>query len=317
MLLDDCRDRIRRLGYSIRTESAYLYWIKKFILYNNKVHPKLLDDTHVEIFLTNLAVNDNVASSTQNQALAAILFLYKQVLKLELDWIKGIQRAKKPIKLPVVFSKNEIQDIMCHLTGTQWTCAQLLYGSGLRLMECLRLRIKDIDFQYKRIYIRSGKGNKDRMSIMPDSLIPHLKVQIQKVDNLHKQDLKRGFGEVYLPYALEKKYKLANKELMWQYLFPSVKLSIDIRSQKTRRHHFSEKSVQRAVKQAINKSEIHKHGSCHTFRHSFATHLLQAGADIRTVQDLLGHKDVRTTMIYTHVLEMGFSGVVSPADLLK
>lgn len=316
MLMDDVTNRIRRLNYSIRTETAYLYWIKRFILFHDKTHPSLMDNHHIEKFLTDLAVTHNVAASTQNQALSAIIFLYNEVLKLELDWIKGVKRAKKPTKLPVVFSINEIKSILCRLQGHHQLAAELLYGSGLRLMECLRLRIGDIDFDYKRVCVRQGKGAKDRFTILPNSIVPNLQKHIGHIQQLHQEDLANGYGEVYLPDALERKYPSANKELAWQYLFPSKKLSLDKRSNKTRRHHLSEKGLQRAVKKAIEASKIHKHGSCHTFRHSFATHLLQSGADIRTVQDLLGHKDVRTTMIYTHVLEMGFAGVTSPADLL-
>ncbi|MCO4780678.1 MAG: integron integrase [Candidatus Cloacimonetes bacterium] len=316
MLLDDVKNRIRRLNYSMRTETAYLYWIKRFILFHDKTHPSLMCNTHVEKFLTDLAISHNVAASTQNQALSAILFLYNEVLKLELDWVKGVKRAKKPTKLPVVFSVNEIKSIFCQLKGDNQLAAELLYGSGLRLMECLRLRVGDIDFEYKRVCVRQGKGAKDRYTILPNSIIPTLQKHISHVEQLHKQDLADGYGEVYLPVALDKKYRSANTELTWQYVFPSRKLSFDKRSEKTRRHHISEKGLQRAVKRAIDLAKIHKHGSCHTFRHSFATHLLQSGADIRTVQDLLGHKDVRTTMIYTHVLEMGFGGVTSPVDLL-
>ena len=314
MLLDDVKNRIRRLNYSIRTETAYLYWIKRFILFHNKLHPKDLNNVEVEIFLTDLAVNKNVAASTQNQALAAILFLYNEVLNVELDWVKGVKRAKKPSRLPVVFSVDEVKAIIAHMDGRNSIATKLLYGSGLRLMECIRLRVTDIDFNYKRICVRRGKGDKDRFTILPHSLIVSLEEHIKKMKTIHKQDLAKGFGEVYLPDALERKYKSANKEFAWQYVFPSIKRSLDPRSDKMRRHHMSEKTLQRAVKIAIKNSGIHKVGSCHTFRHSFATHLLQSGTDIRTVQDLLGHKDVKTTMIYTHVLEMGFSGVVSPAD---
>lgn len=316
MLIDDVVNRVRRLNYSTRTETAYTYWIKRFILFHDKKHPNKMDNTHIESFLTDLVITHNVAASTQNQALSAILFLYTEVLDVQLDWIKGVKRAKKPTKLPVVFSVNEIQSILCHLEGHNQLATELLYGSGLRLMECLRLRIGDIDFNYKRICVRQGKGAKDRFTILPNSIIPKLQNHLKHVEHLHQHDLANGYGQVYLPNALEKKYKSADKEIIWQYVFPSTKLSLDKRSNKVGRHHLSEKGLQRAVKKAIGLANIHKHGSCHTFRHSFATHLLQSGTDIRTVQDLLGHKDVRTTMIYTHVLEMGFAGVTSPADLL-
>jgi len=270
----------------------------------------------LEQFLTYLAVKGRVASSTQNQALSAILFMYKEVLNIELPWLNDMTRAKRPEKIPVVFSKNEIQKLFANLDGTYWTMAHLLYGAGLRLMECLRLRVKDVDFDMNQITVRDGKGKKDRVTMLPEIVKIHLQQHLDKVRIVHKQDLADGYGEVYLPYALERKYPQASREWGWQYVFPSGNRSRDPRSNKIRRHHINEQSLQRMVKKAIRKSKLIKPGSCHTLRHSFATHLLESGYDIRTVQELLGHKDVRTTMIYTHVLNKGGQGVISPSDQL-
>ena len=315
-LLDRLRDRIRLKHYSIRTEKAYLDWNRRFILCHNKRHPRTLGAQEVEQFLTHLAVNGRVAPSTQNQALSAILFMYNEVLKIELPWLNNVTRAKRGEKIPLVFSKKEIQKLLAHLDGTYWIMAHLLYGAGLRLMECLRLRVKDIDFDMNQITVRDGKGKKDRMTMLPEVVKLHLQQHLKKVRILHKQDLSEGYGEVYLPFALERKYPRANKEWGWQYVFPSKKRSLDPRSNKIRRHHINEQSLQRAVKRAVRTTKIAKPGSCHTLRHSFASHLLEAGYDIRTVQELLGHKDVRTTMIYTHVLNKGGKGVISPAGTL-
>ena len=316
-ILDQLRNKIRRKNYSIRTEKAYVDWNKRFILFHNKKHPREMGAHEVEQFLTHLAVNMNVSASTQNQALSAILFLYKEVLEIELEWLQNVKRAKKPERLPVVFTIKEVKSVMVHLDGIYWIMAYLLYGAGLRLMECVRLRIKDIDFENNQITIREGKGQKDRVTMLPEIVKDPLCQHIAKVKTLHEQDLAQGFGEVYLPYALERKYPRANKEWGWQYVFPSKKRSVDPRSGKIRRHHIDEKSLQRAVKKAIILAKVNKPASCHTFRHSFATHLLESGYDIRTVQELLGHKDVNTTMIYTHVLNKGGKGVISPADILN
>ncbi len=263
-----------------------------------------------------LAAEKNVAASTQNQALSALLFLYKEVLQIKMPWIDNIKPAKRPSRLPVVFTPNEVQKILTLLDGEKRVMAGLLYGSGLRLIECLRLRIKDIDFEYKQITVRNGKGQKDRLTMLPEKLIEQLHQQVEKAQILHKQDLANGFGEVYLPNSLEHKYPNANKEFLWQYIFPANRISTDPRSKKQRRHHYNEKALQRAVKKAIQKAGINKQGSCHTLRHSFATHLLEAGYDIRTIQELLGHKSVETTMIYTHVLNKGGTAVHSPLDNL-
>ena len=304
--------RLRHL--SLRTEDTYRNWIKRFILYHGKRHPRDLDAEAVRSFLTHLAVNEHVAASTQNQAFNALLFLYRQVLRMEPPNIDGVERARKSKSLPVVFTKEESNSVIAHLKGEHRLIAGLLYGSGLRIMEAVRLRVKDIDFSRNEVIVRDGKGENDRLTMLPQSLKPALAVQIEAVRRLHEEDLKRGWGEVYLPYALERKYKNAATDFPWQYLFPANKASIDPRSGKMRRHHASEQSVQRAVKSALRAAGVKKDGSCHAFRHSFATHLLEDGYDIRTVQELLGHKDVRTTMIYTHVLNRGGRGVRSPLD---
>lgn len=315
-LLDQVRDALRLKHYSIRTEEAYVDWIKRFILFHNKRHPREMGTPEIEHFLTHLAVEQNVAASTQNQALAAILFLYRQVLKQELDTPINSIRAKQPKRLPVVLTPHEVNLILRHLSGTHRLMAQLLYGSGLRLMECVRLRVKDVDFAHHAIIVRDGKGEQDRVTILPDSLCALLQEHLQRVKRLHDQDLARGSGAVYLPYALERKYPNANREWGWQYVFPSERLSTDPRSGITRRHHLDESGLQKAVRQAAQRAHIPKPVGCHTFRHSFATHLLQNGYDIRTVQELLGHKDVKTTMIYTHVLQRGGLAVQSPLDRL-
>jgi integron integrase len=315
-LLDQVRDAVRVRHLSYRTEQAYVDWIRKFILFHSKRHPNEMDETYVSEFLTYLAVKKKVAASTQNQALSAILFLYRDVLKKELGWLNDVERAKKPARLPVVFSKQEVKDILLRLEGAKWLMTNLLYGSGLRLMECVRLRVKDLDFDYEQIVVRDGKGQKDRVTVLPASLKEHLKRHLEKVKALHEADLKAGFGRVYLPFALKRKYPNADREWAWQYIFPSSKRSKDPRAGITGRHHIAETVLQRAVKAAIRFARITKHGSCHTFRHSFATHLLEDGYDIRTVQELLGHKDVSTTMIYTHVLNKGGKAVRSPLDTI-
>ena len=270
--------------------------------------------SEVSQFLTHLAVNRKVAASTQNQALSALLFLYSHVLDQPFDWLEDVERAKKPSRLPVVFTKEEARALLRQLDGSKWLMASLLYGSGLRLMECLRLRVKDIDFGYDQIVVRDGKGQKDRVTVLPQALKAPLERHLSKVKALHEKDLKEGFGEVYLPFALEKKYSRASREWGWQYVFPAARRSKDPRSEVIRRHHLDETVLQSAVKEAIRAAGITKPGSPHSFRHSFATHLLEAGYDIRTVQELLGHKDVTTTMIYTHVMNKGGKGVKSPLD---
>jgi integron integrase len=313
-LLDQVRDLIRLKHYSIRTEQAYLGWIRRFILFHHKRHPKEMGKTEIEAFLTYLAVQENVAASTQNQAMNAILFLYRHLLKQDLGWLEDVTRAKRPARLPVVLTVPEVQAVLARLDGQHWVMASLLYGSGLRLMECLRLRVKDLELTRRELIVRDGKGSKDRITLLPDKLIQPLQTQLERVKALHQQDLQQGFGAVYLPYALERKYPNANREWAWQYVFPADKRSIDPRSGVERRHHVGETALQQAVRNAVRQSGIDKPASCHTLRHSFATHLLANGYDIRTVQELLGHKDVRTTMIYTHVLNRGGKGVRSPLD---
>jgi len=313
-LLDQVSDVARFRHLSLRTEQAYRNWIKRFILFHGKQHPRDLGAEAVRAFLTHLAVHEHVSASTQNQAFNALLFLYRQVLRQEAPKIEGVERARHSRRLPVVFTKAEASAVIAQMSGARWLIAALLYGSGLRIMEAVRLRVKDIDFGREEITVRDGKGEKDRVTMLAQAVKRRLMVQVEAVRKLHQQDLKRGYGEVYLPYALERKYRGAAKDFIWQYVFPAEKLSVDPRSGRIRRHHVAEQKVQRAVKSALRAAGVRKNGSCHSFRHSFATHLLENGYDIRTVQELLGHKDVRTTMIYTHVLNKGGRGVRSPLD---
>ena len=316
-LLDQIRDFLRVKHYSLRTEEAYLHWIKRFILFHGKRHPDELGPDAIRAFLTDLAVRGEVAASTQNQALSALLFLYQQILgRTDLtDVLNGVTPAKRPIKAPVVFTPTEARRVVDHLAGTYRIMAQLLYGSGLRLMECVRLRVKDLDFEYARLTVRDGKGQKERVTMLPQATHEPLQRHLERVRLLHEEDLRDGFGAVHLPFALERKSPGAAREWGWQYVFPSGRRSVDPRGGVTRRHHLVETMLQRAVKTAIREAGVIKHASCHTFRHSFATHLLENGYDIRTVQELLGHKDVATTMIYTHVLNRpGVLPVRSPLD---
>ncbi len=315
-LLDQVAAKMRVKHYSIRTEKSYIDWIKRFILHNGKTHPKNMGAAEVELFLTYLAVQRNVSASTQNQAKSALLYLYKEVLGVELPWLDNVTQAKVPQRLPVVLTQAEVQAVLSRMDGTMWLIASLLYGSGLRIMEALRLRVKDVDFAQREILVREGKGFKDRVTMLPLSLVEPLKSHLLKVQALHQDDLSAGHGEVFMPMALDRKYPSAGKEWSWQYCFPSVKLSVDPRSKVIRRHHADEKTVQRAVKKAVKLAGIVKLATPHTLRHSFATHLLAGGYDIRTVQELLGHSDVATTMIYTHVLNKGGRGVSSPLDVL-
>lgn len=315
-LLEQVAARLRTLHYSIRTERAYVDWIKRYILFHDKRHPRDMGAPEVEAFLTNLAVERSVSASTQNQAKSALLFLYKEVLESDLPWLENVTQAKVPKRLPVVLTREETQAVLVRLEGTTGLIAGLLYGGGLRLMECLRLRVKDVDFSRKEILVREGKGFKDRVTMLPDALVASLKQHLERVRTLHEEDLSKEYGAVYMPYALDKKYPNAGKEWGWQYVFPARGLSVDPRSGAVRRHHVDEKSVQRAIKRAVADAGIVKLATPHTLRHSFATHLLQGGYDIRTVQELLGHSDVSTTMIYTHVLNKGGRGVTSPLDQL-
>lgn len=305
---------MRRLGMSIRTEDAYVGWVRRFILANGKRHPRDMGAREVEAFLTDLATRGHVSASTQNQALSALLFLYREVLQLELPWLQDIRRAKRPKRLPVVLSREEVTAILSEMSGMTWLMASLLYGAGLRLMECVRLRVQDVDFARREITVRRGKGGKDRRTMLPAMSMDALQGQLAETRRVHLRDLAAGFGEVWLPDALARKYPHAVREWGWQYVFPASTRSTDPRSGITRRHHLDETVLQRAVKRAVRRARIAKPATCHTLRHSFATHLLEAGHDIRTIQELLGHKDVATTQIYTHVLNRGGHGVLSPLD---
>jgi integron integrase len=298
---------------SYRTEQAYVDWARRFILFHNKRHPREMGAPEIETFLSYLVNDRNVSASTQNQALHALLFVYREVLQIELPRL-GLPVAKKAPRLPEVFTREEVQAILAQMKGRKWLMASLLYGTGVRLRELLRLRVKDIDFQQNQIIIREGKGGKDRMTMLPESVKAPLREHLAKVKEAHEVDLLEGFGNVELPFALDKKYPQADREWKWQYIFPAPKRSIDPRSKIERRHHLDPSVLQKAVKEAMRKAGISKHGSCHTLRHSFATHLLESGYDIRTVQELLGHEDISTTMIYTHVLNRGGLGVRSPLD---
>lgn len=313
-LLDQVRARCRRLNYSVRTERAYVGWIRRYVLANGKRHPRDLGAHDIEKFLTDLAVRGNVAASTQNQALSALLFLYREVLGLDVPWMEGVTRAKRPQRLPVVLSRAEVERLLTMIDGEVWLMAALLYGTGMRLMECMRLRVKDIDFERRQIAVRDGKGAKDRQVPLPESLRDRLKSAVERVRILHEQDLVAGNGTVWLPHALSRKYPNAEREFAWQYVFPARSLSIDPRSGARRRHHVDEAVLQRAIKVARTRAGIDKPVTPHVLRHSFATHLLEFGADLRTIQMLLGHKDVATTQIYTHVLNRGAGGVLSPLD---
>ena len=313
-LLDQVRDRIRVLHYSRSTEATYTYWIKFYIHFHNLRHPRDMGAVDVEAFLSHLATVRDVAASTQNQAMHAILFLYKQVLGLELGWLDSITRAKPSKRLPVVLTQSEAQRLLATTRGTAGLVVRLLYGSGMRLMEGLRLRIKDIDFERNQITIRSGKGDKDRVTMLPSSIVADLRAHIAQRRIWHDKDLATGMADVELPHALERKYPNAGREWGWQYAFAAADYSTDPRTGVIRRHHIHEKTIQRHVKDAARRAGIDKPAHPHTLRHSFATHLLESGYDIRTVQELLGHSDIATTMIYTHVINKGGRGVVSPLD---
>ena len=316
-LLEQVHDAIRRLHYSRRTEETYVHWIKRFVYWGGRRHPASLGESEVTAFLSHLATERNVAAATQNQALAALLFLYKQVLGRELGWFDDLVRAKRPVRLPVVLTRGEVKALLAQLRGAHWLMASILYGAGLRLMECLRLRVKDVDIAYRQILVREGKGGKDRVTMLPETTVQPLHEQLGKVKRFHEIDLREGYGEVHLPYALARKYPRIGYEWGWQYVFPSAKRSADPEDDVIRRHHLDESVLARALKEARRDAGIAKPVSAHTLRHSFATHLLESGHDIRTVQELLGHSDVSTTMIYTHVLNKGGRGVKSPLDRLE
>ncbi len=315
-LLDEVRAVARLRHMSFRTEESYVSVIRRFILFHNKRHPRELGVEAIRAYLAHMAIEEHVAASTQNVALHALLFLYREVLAIELPDLGAIERARGPKKVPIVFTREEVQRVLAGLDGQHLIMASLLYGAGLRLMECMRLRVKDLDYSYKELTVVDGKGAKDRRTMLPNSLIAPLRKHLREVRRMHEDDLAAGFGAVYLPFALARKYPGAATEWGWQYVFPASRRSRDPREDEAveRRHHADESGLQRAVKAAIRAAGIDKRASCHTFRHSFATHLLESGYDIRTVQELLGHADVRTTMIYTHVLNRGGKGVRSPLD---
>ncbi|HEX6834448.1 MAG TPA: integron integrase [Rudaea sp.] len=313
-LIDEVRRKIRLKHYSLRTEQAYVGWIRRFILSNDKRHPRAMGASEVERFLSSLATDHDVAAGTQNQALSAILFLYREVLGVELPWMESVTRAKRPRRVPTVLSREETSRLLAAMDGRTWLIASLLYGTGMRLMEALRLRVKDVDFARNEITVRDGKGGKDRRTVLPRSLVEPLQREIERVDVLHRADLDAGGGETWLPHALARKYPRAGRDFAWQYVFPSARLAHDPRSGALRRHHLDDAVLSRALRTARRRAGIVKPLSAHTLRHSFATHLLEAGHDIRTIQELLGHSDVATTQIYTHVLNRSASGVLSPLD---
>ena len=314
-LLDQVREAIRVRHYSYRTEQQYLGWVRRFIRFHGRRHPRELGGPEVEAFLTHLAADRKVAAATQSQALAALLFLYKQVLGVELPWLDQVVRSKRPRRLPVVLSRAEVRNVLKHMSGAYGLVAGLLYGSGLRLTEALQLRVKDVELESRTLVVRDAKGQKDRVTVLPDSLVEPLRRQLSEVRRLHERAVAAGYGGVELPYALQRKYPRAHLDHGWQFVFPADAPSSDPRSGARRRHHLYPETVQRRVKEAVRSAGIDKPASCHTFRHSFATHMLESGYDIRTLQELLGHSDVRTTQIYTHVLNRGGRGVRSPMDL--
>ena len=313
-LLEQLRAAIDRLHYSARTEERYVHWVKRFIYFSGKRHPAELGAAEVTAFLNHLAQEREVAAATQNQALSALLFLYREVIGQPLPWLEQLDRAKRPVRVPTVLTRDEVRRLLAAMQGTKWLMASLLYGAGLRLRECLKLRVKDIDFGYRQIVVRDGKGAKDRVTMLPAALIEPLKLHLRAAKELHERDLRDGYGDVELPHALARKYPRAQYEWAWKFVFPSHKLSTDPQTGVIRRHHVYENYLVRGVARAARGAGIAKHVSCHTLRHSFATHLLEGGYDIRTVQELLGHADVSTTMIYTHVLNKGAGGVASPLD---
>jgi integron integrase len=313
-LLDQVREAIRARHYSRRTEKAYVHWIKRYIFFHGKRHPAELGASEVTTFLTSLAVRDKVAASTQNQALSALLFLYREVLGVELPWLDDVVRAKRPQHLPVVLTRDEVRAVLQRLDGVPRLMALLLYGGGLRLLECCRLRVKDVDFATNQIVVRDGKGGKDRVTMLPAAVKAALIAHLERAGEQHQADLRHGAGWVELPNALTRKYPNAGRDWGWQWVFPATRMYVDRLTAQRRRHHLHESVLQRAVKNAVRGAGIAKQATCHTFRHSFATHLLEESHDIRTVQELLGHSDISTTMIYTHVLNRGPAGVRSPAD---
>ena len=315
-LLDQARDKLRTLHYSPRTEDAYVAWIKRYIWFHGKRHPREMGAAEVETFLSYLATGRGVSASTQNQALCGLLFLYKQVLGVELGWVDGVTRAKRPERVPVVLTRQEVALMLQQLQGRDWLMASLMYGTGLRLMECVQLRVQDIDFGYRQITVHNGKGAKDRFVPLPEALVPALTERVAASQRFLASDLAAGFGEVSMPESLVRKYPRAPFELRWWYVFPASNRSLDPVTGRTKRHHVDPSVVQKAMRGAVRRAGITKRATPHTLRHCFATHLLESGYDIRTVQELMGHRDVATTQIYTHVLQRGGSAVQSPVDAL-
>lgn len=316
LLMDEVRKSFRLHHYSYRTEESYVHWIRRYIVFHEKRHPREMGAEEVQSFLSNLATRGRVSASTQNQALSALLFLYKKVLQIDLPWLDDIVRAKRPVRVPVVLTRSEVAKVLGAMTGKHWLMASLLYGSGLRMIECLRLRVQDIDTEYLQLTVRDGKGGKDRRTMLAEKLVPHIERHLQHVRGVFERDAVKGLPGVSLPDAIDRKYRNAAKEWKWQYLFPSSQYAFIRSNQGQRRHHAHSSTLSRAVKLAVNETSINKRATCHTFRHSFATHLLESGYDIRTVQELLGHTSVNTTMIYTHVIKRGGKAVLSPFDAM-
>jgi integron integrase len=316
-LLERTRNALRMRHYSLRTEEAYLGWIRRFVLFHQRRHPAAMGAEEVNAFLTHLATRESVASSTQSQALSALVFLYRHVLDRPLPRLEDLVRAHRPRRLPVVLTRDEVRGLLARMHGTPRLVATLLYGTGLRLLEALRLRVKDLDFASRVILVRDGKGRKDRRTMLPLVLMDPLKLHLDAVRQLHERDRAEGFGEVWLPHAFQRKNPAAAADWSWQYVFPAAKPSLDPRGARTRRHHLDESTIQKAVRTAVQRADIAKPAGCHSLRHSFATHLLEDGYDIRTIQELLGHANLKTTMIYTHVLNAaGGRGVRSPLETL-
>jgi len=315
-LLEQLRQALRSRHYSRRTEQTYCQWVKRFVYFHKVRHPAEMGEPEINAFLTHLAVKERVSASTQNQALSAILFLYRHVLNRKIGDLGEVIRARKPRHLPVVMTREEVKLVLGHLKGDRWLMANLMYGAGLRLRECLRLRVQDVDFAANQIIVRDGKGFKDRITMLPNVIKRPLLEHLEIIKKIHERDLAEGYGRVQMPYALSRKYPNAGKEWIWQWVFPQENRWVNPQTGQRGRHHVDESLLQKAVKAAVGQASITKRATCHTVRHSFATHLLEDGYDIRTVQELLGHKDIRTTMIYTHVLKRGPAGVRSPVDSL-
>ncbi len=316
LLMDEIRKSFRLHHYSYRTEESYIHWIRRFIIFHANRHPREMGPEQIQGFLSDLATRGRVSASTQNQALSALLFLYKKVLQMDLPWLDDIVRAKRPVRVPIVLTRGEVTKVLGAMTGKHWLMASLLYGSGLRMIECLRLRVQDIDPEYLQLTVRDGKGGKDRRTMLAEKLVPHIERQLHHVRGVFERDATKGLPGVSLPFAIDRKYRTAAKDWKWQYLFPSSQYAFIRSNQGQRRHHAHSSGLSRAVKTAVRETCINKRATCHTFRHSFATHLLENGYDIRTVQELLGHTSVNTTMIYTHVIKRGGKAVLSPFDAI-